>query len=251
MKALSILYDTQIDYEAVIDYSYFEGRRGNIQTYSLVQEASMLMVDHFKRDTYLHHNDPGCRALFGAHTSESRVSDSFLEGFVPPEHGALFAGYITAIKETMRGSFLEGNRNYYFTFVLPLAAPRRRPHRYLFTVFPYLYSADGRLWVTGYLISPARNDVPDDLKLHVVNEAGYRYYSESGGFRREECSWRLSENEKRILKMSAEGFTEQQIADQLNLGVGALKNKKIALFGKMDVNTIYAAISKAFKNGDI
>lgn len=51
--------------------------------------------------------------------------------------------------------------------------------------------------------------------------------------------------------MSAEGFTEQQIADFLKINVGTLKNEKVKIFEKMNVNTIYAAISKAFKNGDI
>lgn len=251
MKTLSILYDTHIDFEAAADSTYFAGRRNNIHTYSIVCQTTFLLVDHFKRDAYLYHNNPQCNALLGNPNQQEPVLEDFFDRFVSDEDSELFVVCATAIKDAMRNDFLNGNRSYYFLLDLMLAAPKRKPKRYKLTVFPYLYTPDDRLWVTGYLIAPSESEVSGNLKLFELNESHYNFDMEDMVFRKEEFTRKLTEKEKRILKMSAEGFTEQQIADQMNINITALKNRKLALFEKMEVNTIYAAISRAFKNGDI
>lgn len=245
------MYDTHIDFEAVADCTYLDGRRNNMHAYSLVCKATVLLVDHFKRDTYLHHNNPGCNMLFGNHDSWESVPDDFMERFVCEEDEALFAVCVTAIKDAMRNDFLGKNRYYYFSFNLLLGGRRRKPQHFSLIVFPYLLTPDNKVWVTAYQIAPVECNASGDLKLFEVGKSCYSFDMETRRFVRDEYARKLTETEKRILKMSAEGCTETQIADYLYINTATLKKKKLALFEKMEVNTIYAAISKAFKNGDI
>lgn len=193
MEELSILYDQNIDYKTIMDYAYLEARRNSIRGYSTACQASLLLVDHFKRNSYFYHNNPDCYSLFGKSFSQERVPDNFLESFISKEDEKLFATIITAIKDSMRNDFLKGDKHYYFSFDLSLHGHRLKAGRYSFIVFPYLYSPDNKLWVTAYQITASSCADSGNLRLHAIKEGTcYGFDMESGTFYKEGVTWKLS-----------------------------------------------------------
>lgn len=251
METLSILYDQYIKFEAIPDYSYFEARKDNTSTFSIATGESLLLVDHFKRCTFLFHNNPKCNAMFGK-PGYRKVPDNFLESFIYKDDIELFVIFVSAINDAVRNDFLKGDRSFYFSFNLLLHSARKKAAQYSFTVMPYLYSPDNKPWVIWCAIEPCDSTISGNLTLNAVKKgARYNFNVDKNKFCEEDNAWMLTNIEKTILQLSAEGFTEKQIAGLLKITISLLKNTKIRMFGKMNVNTIYEAISKAFKSGVI
>lgn len=61
--------------------------------------------------------------------------------------------------------------------------------------------------------------------------------------------FKLSKNEIAVLKLAQRGLTNEQIAEQMNLGNGTVRNHMSSVYEKLKVNNRAGAIAKAIKFG--
>jgi DNA-binding CsgD family transcriptional regulator len=249
MSTLSILHDPMIDFKTIPDYGEFDRRIKAVYSFAMVTQTVDLVIDHYKKCTWLYHYNPGCIDIFGG-LGRRQVADNYFDTLVSPDDADLFSRIGEAIKECTRNDFLKGDKYYYFSFNIRLGSVGSETRMFSLKVVPFLFTATDDPWVTVYYMEPSAELNGRELMLHAVRQEIYYHFDEEKrqfSQRSEVCN--LSDVETMILKFSAEGFTEKEIADLLGMPVSSLKNCKMKMFMRLSVSSISAAISLAWKKG--
>lgn len=251
MDTFSISREEKLISSRPPDYSTVNTRIKSIHPFAMVTQTTDLVIDHIEKRAWLFHYNPGCSGIFGGMGCR-QVGDNYLDMLVVPEDAGLFSRFRQAIRDCIRNDFLKGDNYYYFSFTIRLKGNQPGARMFSLKVIPFLFTDAGDPWVTIYYMEPSTRRNPETLVLHAVEqEAFFHFDEERNRFNpRPEVS-NLSEVEKKILKFSAEGFTEKEIADLLGIPVSLLKNCKMKMFTRLSVKSVSAAISLAWKKGMI
>lgn len=110
---------------------------------------------------------------------------------------------------------------------------------------PILLTKDGRIWLAACVVSLSSHNIPGHIELRKNGHTVFWEYSLEGHRWKENKGITLSEKEKDILSLSAQGYTMNEISDQLCLAVDTIKFYKRKLFEKLEVKNIAEALSFA------
>lgn len=110
---------------------------------------------------------------------------------------------------------------------------------------PILLSDDGRIWLALCTVSLAATDEPGHIIMQKNGERGYYEYSTLRHKWEKKEGITLSETERDVLRLSAQGYTMNDIADRLCKSVDTIKACKRNLFAKMGVKNIAEALFHA------
>ena len=110
---------------------------------------------------------------------------------------------------------------------------------------PILLSDDGRIWLALCTVSLAATDEPGHIIMQKNGERSYFEYSTSRHKWEKKEGITLSETERDVLRLSAQGYTMNDIADRLCKSVDTIKACKRNLFAKMGVKNIAEALFHA------
>lgn len=110
---------------------------------------------------------------------------------------------------------------------------------------PMVLTKDGRIWLALCTISMSSRNTPGHIIMKKSDSKSYYEYA------LEKHKWikkegiTLSEAERDVLILSAQGYTMNDIADNLCKSVDTIKAYKRALFSKLEVKNIAEALSYA------
>lgn len=110
---------------------------------------------------------------------------------------------------------------------------------------PMVLTKDGRIWLALCTISMSARNTPGYI---IMKKSGSKSYYE---YLLDKHKWikkegiALSETERDVLTLSAQGYTMNDIADKLCKSVDTIKAYKRALFAKLGVKNIAEALSHA------
>lgn len=110
---------------------------------------------------------------------------------------------------------------------------------------PMVLTKDGRIWLALCTVEMSARNVPGHIVVRKSNSNMYYEYS------LEKHKWlvkenvKLSETERDILVLSAQGYTMNDISDRLCKSIDTIKACKRALFAKLEVRNIAEALSYA------
>lgn len=110
---------------------------------------------------------------------------------------------------------------------------------------PMVLTKDGRIWLALCTISMSARNTPGHIIMKKYDSKSYYEYA------LEKHKWikkegiTLSEAERDVLILSAQGYTMNDIADKLCKSVDTIKAYKRALFSKLEVKNIAEALSYA------
>lgn len=113
---------------------------------------------------------------------------------------------------------------------------------------PMVLTKDGRIWLALCTVEVSAYKVPGHIVVRKSNSDMFYEYS------LEKHKWFvkknvvLSEIERDVLVLSAQGYTMNDIADKLCKSVDTIKACKRALFAKLEVRNIAEALSYATNN---
>ena len=110
---------------------------------------------------------------------------------------------------------------------------------------PILLSDDGRIWLALCTVSLAATDEPGHIIMQKNGERSYFEYSTLRHKWEKKEGITLSETERDVLRLSAQGYTMNDIADRLCKSVDTVKACKRNLFAKMGVKNIAEALFHA------
>ena len=110
---------------------------------------------------------------------------------------------------------------------------------------PILLSDDGRIWLALCTVSLAATDEPGHIIMQKNGERSYFEYSTLRHNWEKKEGITLSETERDVLRLSAQGYTMNDIADRLCKSVDTIKACKRNLFAKIGVKNIAEALFHA------
>ena len=110
---------------------------------------------------------------------------------------------------------------------------------------PILLSDDGKIWLALCTVSLADTYVPGHIIMQKHRDSSYYEYSTDRHQWEKKEGITLSETEKDVLRLSAQGYTMNDIADRLCKSVDTIKACKRNLFTKMGVKNIAEALFHA------
>lgn len=113
---------------------------------------------------------------------------------------------------------------------------------------PMMLTKDGHIWLALCTFSMSAKTIPSDATIKKPESDSYYEYSfdKHNWLKREERT--LSETERDILVLSAQGHTMNDISDILCRSIDTIKANKKSLFSKMGVRSIAEAVSYATNN---
>jgi DNA-binding CsgD family transcriptional regulator len=110
---------------------------------------------------------------------------------------------------------------------------------------PVLLTNDGRIWLAACIVSLSSHSSPGQIIMRKTGETTFWEYSLKKHCWKENDEIILLEREKDILSLSAQGYTMNEIADQLCIAVDTIKFHKRKIFDKLQVKNIAEALSFA------
>jgi len=110
---------------------------------------------------------------------------------------------------------------------------------------PILLTEEGRIWLAACIVSLSSYSTPGHIVLRLTGQSAFWEYSQKSHKWKENKGITLSEREKDILSLSAQGYTMNEIADELYLSLDSIKQAKRTIFDKLEVKNITEALSFA------
>ncbi|MDR3140872.1 MAG: LuxR C-terminal-related transcriptional regulator [Tannerellaceae bacterium] len=112
-------------------------------------------------------------------------------------------------------------------------------------ITPICLADDGKIWLAACIVSLPTQNMTENIEIHKINEATTWKYSLESHSWTEKKGINLSERERDILSLSAQGYIMKDIADRLCLSLDTIKFHKRNLFVKLEVKSITEAIAFA------
>ena len=110
---------------------------------------------------------------------------------------------------------------------------------------PLLLTKDGRVWLSLCTISMSARSNPGKIIIRKEKESSYYEYSLEKHTWLKKESIILTETERDVLRLSAQGYTMNEISDRIFKSIDTVKACKRSLFTKLDVKNIAEAVSYA------
>ena len=106
---------------------------------------------------------------------------------------------------------------------------------------PFALAPDGQVWIAICTILPSAHKAPGHvLMLHTETDTYYKYDLLCHDWYKKKIKG-LSETEREILLLSARGYTEKEIAEQICKSVNTIKTTKRNLFKRLETDTVVSA----------
>lgn len=229
-----------------VDYNLVKDSMGvQINAMARVAGYSMYVIDYYKRLFSFVSSNP---LFLCGHTPEEVIDMefSFFEKIMPPEDFELFQEINEKGIDFYNAQPIGGREVLMLSFDLRLIHPNNRLIYVNFKVTPLTVSSDGHLWLSLGLVSLSSQKTVGNA--YIINENSAERYEYSPKSKK----WNLVKNltltarEKEILIYSAQGFTNEQIAQKLFLDVNTIKFHKRKVFDKFGVKNIIEAIRFAY-----
>ena len=113
---------------------------------------------------------------------------------------------------------------------------------------PIFITEEGKVWKALCIVSLAENNASGNIKVYKSNSNVIKSYSLTDDCWKDEQKPMLSQREKEILQLSAQGFKVQEISEKLFISPDTVKFHRRKLFDKIQVSSISEAIFYATTN---
>ena len=204
---------------------------------------SIYVIDYFKKNFLYVSNNP-----------------LFLCGFQPDEVREMgFSFYFNQVSKDEIDMLLEINRaSFSFYNGTPIDERMKlfitydfhiqdRDYKILINhkLTPILLADNGHIWLAACFVSLSSNQKEGNIEVHIDGRKEYWSYSLEDHQWKNKNEIKLKSREKEVLIYSAQGFTEEKIAEKMHIAKATVKFHKQIIFNQLNVKSISAAISIA------
>ncbi len=142
----------------------------------------------------------------------------------------------------------EARINLTITYDFRLIQPNRRPLMVNHKLTPILLTPSGEIWLALCVVSLSSSSNPGNVFIHINGKLYHFLYSFAGKRWCKAEIITLSEREKEVLQLSAEGYSNEEVGDKLCIDINTVKFHKRKLYEKFNVKNIVEAITFAQNN---
>ncbi|MDR1860973.1 MAG: LuxR C-terminal-related transcriptional regulator [Bacteroidales bacterium] len=205
-----------------------------------------MIIDHNNHNISLLHYNPFLSQLLGKCGYRS-VERDFMRRLVTESDRQLFDDISAA---AYRYNAVGDNVCQYYSFNIGLTNGQNPASFYTLKIIPVALNDDRRLQCSLLIIEPAKQAYAGRLRLHTptLPEKVHTLLPHPDRTAPLIPLTEISGTEQKILSFSATGMTESLIADKLALKATTLKQQKSAMFDKLGVKNITAAVAIAIRN---
>lgn len=113
---------------------------------------------------------------------------------------------------------------------------------------PIFITEEGKVWKALCIVSLAENNTSGNIKVYKTNSNDIKTYCLIDDCWKTEEKPKLTEREKQILQLSAQGYKVNEISEKLFISADTVKFHRRKLFDKIQVSSISEAIFYATSN---
>lgn len=227
------------------DYKLAQIKMDAVEAFSRITSQGIFVADLFRNRFMYVSNSP--LVLFGHTAEEVREGGySFLIGQAAPKDRPLMAELVEAVGKTHQRPLGENTSIYTvscnFHFLV-------NGHSVLVNhkVTPFARTAEGEVWLALCLVSPSVHSDTGHIEATVSSPSGYSVYTfENHCWKKRKNQLVLTEGERTMLHLSAQGYTMSQIGEKMFRSVDTVKMYRKRVFDKLGVSNISEAIAYAF-----
>ncbi len=248
-------FDETLQFDLLPDYKNYSLQMSNLEVGAMGVQMSFLIVDQFRRTITLYSHNPELSDLFGE-MGVKPLDPEFIKRMFSSNNDDTFnIQVIETVNNILKYDILgNNNRTYCLSFTLRVTLANNAVQLLKFKVIPYKHtstSEKGIPWLVYYDIRKADVKKPGCFKLTGIdNSEEYPVFitDNIGDQPKYEI---LSKTDIDILQLSSDGFTETEIAEQININATSFKQLKTSLLLRLNAKSISHAITKAKKQGFI
>ena len=212
-----------------------------------IANLSLYLVDYHKREFLYVSPNP----LFLCGYSREEVKSfgyDFYFKVVPPEDLKM----LMEINEKGFGYFYqqpaEKRSNLFFSYEFRLKHLNNQTYMVNHKITPFALAPDGDMWLSLCVVSLSTKEAPGHFYMQEFDSLNRLEYSFKTKRWKTTQAITLTEREKEVLQLSAQGYTAQDIADRIFVDVSTVKFHKTNIFNKLGVNNMMEAIYFATVN---
>ena len=229
---------TDADYEAVAPM--IEA----VKTFARVTDQGVIVSDMFRKN-FLYVSDSPLVLLNHPEAEVLEKGYRFMVENTPHEDQKMMAELIAALFKSNREMGFKDDDAYTiscnFRFMI-----YHRPVLVNHKVTPLKRDADGRVWLALCLVSHSAHSRPGHITATIGNSTSRMYYSfEEHSWTRQDEQVELTQDERSMLYLTAQGYTMREIADRMFQSVDTVKMYRKHVFSKLGVSNISEALVHA------
>lgn len=238
MTNSSYFFDNLIRYEDELSYTHFNHCINNLTSISSHLQKTFIFIDQYRRRINICNNNPVLSQLWNARNPYIFEEEIVFISKIPSEFNQLFAHITAIINDYILGHCNETENLFYFSFQLPLFHGDQKKQMIEFKAFPFLYTdltAHRKPWLTFYECKPCDASYPGRLTLHIPNKTTKTYYLLKNNADYLPNYMTINDSDLKLFSLACQGFSESEIANTMQISIGALKRIKSAIM--MYLNT--------------
>ena len=227
------------------EYDVMKAKMDVVDAFARITNQGVFVADLI-RNNFMYVSDSPL-VLFGHDAEEVREGGySFLREQAVPEDRPLMAELVDAVginrqwRKGSSSSIYTISCNFHFFL---------NGHAVLINhkVTPLAQTKEGEVWLALCLVSPSVHSDTGHIEATVVSPAGFSVYSfENHQWRKKKSHLALTEDERTMLHLSAQGCTMRQIGERMFRSTDTVKKYRKQVFSKLGVSNISEAIAYAF-----
>ncbi len=246
------LFDKTLKFEYSPDYRNIRLRINTLIVGAMNLQTAFFLIDQYKQTFFLYSQNPNLNYIFGE-MGEKMLDDESIEKLFPTNDKLLYSQIIETANEIFRGDVLgNNNRTYCLSYNCATMGPEGTTHMLKLKMFVLRYtdySAKGIPWLIYSKIEETEEKLSGNFKLlDIISDQEYSIFINNDCTHKDKYEL-LTDDEIKILQLSSDGLSEQEIVNLLKINMNALKNTKTNLLSRLNARSITHAIFKVKKQG--
>lgn len=214
-----------------------------IDTFEAVARVTyqgVYIIDYYQKKFLYVSENPTC--LCG-HTAKEvqELGPTFYNKYVPAQEQLMLAEINKSGTDFYRTIPVEDRQKYTISYDVHIVNGRKKVlvnHK----LTPVLLTDEGKIWLAVCILSLPAHSTPGHVVMRRIDRMTFWEYSFGSHSWETHERASLSEREKDILSLSAQGYTMSEIAEKLCVGLNTIKFHKKNLFDKLQVKNITEAL---------
>ncbi|MFI3298055.1 MAG: helix-turn-helix transcriptional regulator [bacterium] len=214
-----------------------------VESFARSTYKSIYIIDYFRKDfLYLSDNLP---YLLGITKEEiKKLGYNIYTSYVPKEEQEMLLEINKAGFDFFDNLPVEERKKWIINYDFNILNGR---HKRLInhTITPIYLTKEGRIWLGLCTIALSANNKPGNIMMKKIGSNTHNEYSLSTHEWNKKQEKELSQDEKNMLILSAQGYTMTEISEMMYKSIDSIKYYKRRIFEKFNVKNITEALAYA------
>lgn len=219
-----------------------------LDAFARTSYKSLYVVDYYKQDFLYVADNP----LFLGELSADEVKEKNFEYYINHIYDtdlSLFLEVHNALFSFLAGIPVENRTEYTLNHSFRIKIKQNKIIPVNHKITPLLLTPEGHIWLALCTVSISSGENMDSVEItHQYSRGKWIYNPQTQKWKKDINVIELSEEEKEVLRLVAQGFTMDNISDSMYKSIDTVKGYRKHIFEKFGTNSITQAVAYAINN---